>query len=131
MSGGSSEADITAFAVIPRGSPVAGSCALITVTALARSAKVARNACGPAPGASRAAPVSIPGWSDECVTGVEREPERHPAVVLRGSVEVAEHVAGDGPHVAPATLDRALVPQRAGARKLHQILHHPHQDPVH
>src|SRR6266851_2891606 len=60
--------------------------------------------------------------SEEGVTGVEREAERHPAVVLRGRVEIAENVGGDRAHIAPAPLDRALVTQRAGTGHLHQVL---------
>src|SRR6266566_6532115 len=68
------------------------------------------------------------GCSDERITGVERVPERHPAVVLGRGVEVDEHMAGDGAHVAPAPLDRALVPQGTGPGHLHQVLYCPDQD---
>src|SRR6266704_6453537 len=68
--------------------------------------------------------------SEEGVTRIEREPERHPAVVLRGGIEVAEHVGRNSAHIAPAPLDRALVPERAGAGHLHQAVDGAHQQPA-
>src|SRR5712664_3815275 len=98
---------MTALAVMPRGCPVRGSVTLSTATPLASRDIVDRNAAMPTGGRR-------PRRSEERVTGVEREPELHPPVVLGRRVEVAEHVAGDSPHIPPAALDRALVAQCAG-----------------
>src|SRR5260370_1271376 len=112
-----------ALAVMPRGLTLSGSCALMNATPLASREIVVRNVARSTAGRSLAR-----ARSEEGVTGIERESERHPAVVLSSGIEVAENMGGDRAHIAPAPLDRALVTQRAGPGHLHQILNRSHQD---